>query len=74
MLKLQVLKAPRKVQRCEPKETNIVPIECDPTDRKPVWKYPVNERCKEKEMAKEFSSESIINDFNAKKKRRAQLF
>ena len=74
MLKLQVLKAPRKVQRCEPKETNIVPIECDPTDRKPIWKYPVNERCKEKEIAKEFSSESIINDFNAKKERRAQLF
>ena len=69
-----MLKAPRKVQRCEPKETNIVPIECDPTDRKTIWKYPVNERCKEKEIAKEFSSESIINDFNAKKKRRAQLF
>ena len=28
----------------------------------------------EKEIAKEFSSESIINDFNAKKEWRAQLF
>ena len=29
--------------------------------------------CKEKEIAKEFSLESIINDFNAKKKCGAQL-
>ena len=28
----------------------------------------------EKEIAKEFSSESIINEINAKKKHRAQLF
>ena len=35
---------PRKVQRCEPKETNIVPIERDSVDQKPIWKYPVNER------------------------------
>ena len=28
----------------------------------------------EKEIAKEFSSKSIINDFNANKERRAQLF
>ena len=28
----------------------------------------------EKEIAKEFSLESIINDFSAKKERRAQLF
>ena len=36
--------APRKVQRSEPRETNIVPIERDPADQKSIWKYPVNER------------------------------